>query len=74
MSGELSHFEEKSTTIPKQVPYGILGGTVLAAIIFFLVSTFGTNEAVDDLKKADDGAAATEAAPTAPSGGDVEDI
>ena len=73
MSGELSTFEQKSALVPKEVPYGILGGTVLAVIIFVLVSTFGTNEAVDDLKKAEDAAAETEAAP-ASSGGAVEDI
>jgi hypothetical protein len=73
MSGELSTFEQKSATTPKQMPYGILGGTILAVVIFVLVSTFGTNEAVDDLKKADDKPAATQAAPAA-GGGEVDDI
>ena len=74
MSGELSTFEQKSALVPKQTPYGILGGTILAVIIFVLVSTFGTNEAVDDLKKNEDAAGQTEAAPQAGSGGAVEDI
>ena len=74
MSGELSTFEQKSAITPKQTPYGIIGGTILAVIIFFLVSTFGTNDAVDDLKKAEKKPAATEAAPAASGSGDVDDI
>ena len=74
MSGELSSFEQKSAVTPKQTPYGILGGTILAVIIFILVSTFGTNDAVDDLKEKKADAAKTEAAPSTGGGGDVEDI
>lgn len=60
MSGELSQFEQKSAIVPKQTPYGILGGFVLAIIIFILVSNFAANEAVDDLKKEKDKSAETE--------------
>jgi hypothetical protein len=71
MSGELSTFEQKSAITPKQMPFSILGGTILAVIIFILVSTFGTNDAVDDLKAKP---AATQAATPAASGGEVDDI
>jgi hypothetical protein len=75
MSGELSTFERKSAITPKQMPFSILGGTILAVIIFILVSTFGTNDAVDDLKKADaNKPTATQAAAPAASGGEVDDI
>jgi zona occludens toxin (predicted ATPase) len=74
MSGELSTFEQKSAITPKQMPFSILGGTILAVIIFILVSTFGTNDAVDDLKKAEAKPAATQAATPAASGGEVDDI
>lgn len=74
MSGELSHFEEKSALTPKNTPYGILGGFILSIIIFFLVSTFGTNEAVDDLKEAKAAGTASETAPAANTGNDDIDI
>ena len=73
MSGELSEFEQKSALVPKNTPYGILGGFVLAFIIFVLIATFGKNEAVDEI---DQKAEAAESAPAAaPSGGgEVDDI
>ncbi|MBN2716757.1 MAG: hypothetical protein JXX14_12970 [Deltaproteobacteria bacterium] len=74
MSGELSSFEQKSALVPKETPYGILGGTILALIIFILVSMFGKNEAVKDLHSQDANAAQSGAAPTQSGGGDVEDI
>ncbi|MBN2803680.1 MAG: hypothetical protein JXR91_11335 [Deltaproteobacteria bacterium] len=75
MSGELSEFEQKSTIIPKQVPYGILGGMVAALIIFILISMYGKNEAVDDINKKTEKAQATEAAPAAAApAGEVDDI
>lgn len=74
MSGELSQFEQKSALVPRNTPYGILGGFVLAIIIFVLVSTFGTNEAVDDLNKEKNADKTTEAAPVSSGGGEVDDI
>ena len=64
MSGELSEFEQKSAIVPKNMPYAILGGFVLALIIFALIATFAKNEAVDDLDKA----AESEPAEAAPAG------
>lgn len=74
MSGELSQFEQKSANTPKNVPYAILGGTVLALIIVFLVNAFGKNEAVDDLKKLESGEVAKdEAAQTAAPSSSADD-
>jgi Mg/Co/Ni transporter MgtE len=78
MSGELSEFEQKSALIPKQAPFAILGGFVLAIILFALISMFAKNEAVDDInKKAAEANAKAEAASTpapAAGGGEVDDI
>jgi len=71
MSGELSEFEQKSTMVPKGMPYAIIGGVILALIMLALISMFGKNEAVQDIHKK---AAATSAAATAPAGGAVDDI
>jgi fucose permease len=72
MSGELSHFEQKSVVTPKQTPYMILGGTVLAIIIAFIINSFVKNEAVEDLHKIKEQAAATST--TAPASKNNEDI
>ena len=73
MSGELTEFEQKSALVPKQMPYAILGGFGLALVIFILIGIFGKNEAVDDLKKAEQDQPA-ETAPAAASAASSEDV
>ncbi len=76
MSGELTQFEQKSALTPKQMPYAIIGGCILAFIVVLLVTAFGKNEAVNDLHQMGKENAAQATAPAATSGsaGSIDDI
>jgi hypothetical protein len=69
---ELSHFESESAKTPVKEPYAILIGTVLLAIILYILNHLAPNEGVASLKEAKAKAEAP-AAVTSPSAAEEAD-
>jgi len=69
--GELSEFERLSAITPKKTPLAIIIGTALVPVVLWIINILAPTEAVDELKKAEEG----KTAPTAEVGGpDIDEI